>query len=123
MESLKIVRTLEPEQSQEVQPVEEVEQAYGSPEVEAPSFADLFGMEPTNVNDRDRSKLADIVDWARSEFPDLPRHELRWAIVQKKNSLGAPRVGETTLAKLHRWVVAYRGFRSAEAELKAMEGV
>lgn len=94
------------------------EASQGAP-VEPQAIASIFGLRPESLSPKEVSRIQTIVDWARAEHPD--EMDLRWLIIQKRNTMAPPRVGETYLDKMYQWVSAYTAMQVAERNLRIAE--
>lgn len=81
-------------------------------EVASPILKDYFNMD--NVSDRSASRFKDIVAY----FGDKPEGagEMMYMLRQLENRLGQPRVGESRLDVVHRYVKITNGINDSEKE-------
>jgi hypothetical protein len=86
----------------------------------AESIADLFGMKGS-LTSKQVQWLNEVSEWAKDQAKDP--EDLKWAIVQKKNSLGAPHLGTTQLEHFMQWLKAFKGVQRANNALRAAEGL
>ena len=103
-----------------IEPTNDVPAAADTLMVPAEAISDLFGIRG-EMNSKQRQWLGEVVAWAKEQGKDLS--DIKWAIIQKKNSLGSPALGTTQLEKFMQWLTAFNGYKRAKDNLRSVEGV
>lgn len=94
------------------EPAKEVAKGSITTEVANPALKDYFNMD--QIGDATSRKFEDILAY----FGDKPEGvgEMLYMIRQLENRLGEPRVGESRLDKVHRYIKITSQIKDAEAE-------
>jgi len=95
----------------------ETQDNFGSEETDYLVLSDL--LKPTS--NLDRSAVEEVAKWARGEGAQSPQ-EILTVVRKKLNQLGSPRLGDSLLQHIHRWLVAHRGFMKAKEQLEEYGG-
>lgn len=86
--------------------------------VDAQSLAGIFGMRGAELSPKEKEKINAIVSWVRKSDDDL---DLAWALVQKRNQLGSPRIGTSVLDHMYQWYRASIDYEESAMRLRQVE--
>jgi hypothetical protein len=92
----------------------------GKEKVDAQSLAGIFGVRGDSLSPKQVEKINSIVSWVR-QTSGSEDTDIAWAIVQKRNQLGSPRLGVSVIDHMYQWYVASKEYEEAQAKLRAVE--
>lgn len=109
------------------QPVSTREEAPTTPErsikesVVADSLAGIFGLKPGEITPKEKQKIDEIVGWVQRSNGSPEDLDLAWAVIKKRNQLGTPRMGTSTIDHMYQWYKASMDYQSAQEKLRILE--
>lgn len=80
-------------------------------------IADFFGVDDRKISIQDEHRLKEIYDWCK----DDSEAEMFNKLVTKRNELGSPRLDETRLFQMYKWLVLNKEFTLAKDNLVKFE--
>lgn len=89
--------------------------------VNADLLAGVFGVKPGELSAKDKQQIDEIVTWVKTLNGNPEDLDLTWAVVKKRNQLGTPRIGNSTLEHMYAWYRASKEYADAEEKLKILE--